>query len=632
MLSFLSPLFLAGAVAVAVPLVLHLLKREPEPRVQFTAVKLLKQAPVEHTEKRRLRELLLLALRVAALLLLALAFGRPFFAAGADGVASGVTVIAIDRSYSMSAPGRIEHARQLAKDALARVPGRDLLGLVAFSDDADVLLAAGADRALTASTIDQVTPSFGATRYRAALAASARELGGRPGTIIVITDLQENGWDAGDNAPVPEGTMIEVVDVGALPPNLAVTDVHPLADRIVATIRNSGPRAREARAHLAIDNRPAGDALASVAPGQSAEVAFAGAPHGASASVTVDDPDGLRADNVRYAVLDGTSQPAVRVVTGSGDLAREAFYVQQALAAGSAIGGFRTVGMSAAQLSSVPSGEGQRLADAAAVLLLSTRGLERRGRETLADYTQKGGGLFVAVGPDVDGDVISDVVGGASTLRVVTADVGKPMPRTLAPADVRHPIFRPFVGTAASLGLVTFQNAARIAGAGCQVLARFTTGEAAMIECPAGEGRALVMGSDVGGRWNDFPRRASFVPFLQEVVRYLSSARPRATDYLIAAAPAGAPRAPGVASVADQGARGGSSRRIAINVDPREGDPARVSVEDFQSAVTRLKAIAGADARVEARQQEDRQHLWQYGLALMAVLLAAEGVVASRTA
>ena len=82
MMSFLSPLFLLGALAAAMPIVLHLLKREPEARVKFSAVQLLRHAPVEHTSRRRLRELLLLALRVAALLLLALAFARPFLASG----------------------------------------------------------------------------------------------------------------------------------------------------------------------------------------------------------------------------------------------------------------------------------------------------------------------------------------------------------------------------------------------------------------------------------------------------------------------------------------------------------------------------------------------------------------------
>jgi len=98
MLSFLSPLFLAGVAAAAVPIVLHLLKREPEARVQFAAVKLLKKAPVEHTQRRHLRELILLALRITAFVLLALAFARPFFASGAAIGTAGVTVVALDTS------------------------------------------------------------------------------------------------------------------------------------------------------------------------------------------------------------------------------------------------------------------------------------------------------------------------------------------------------------------------------------------------------------------------------------------------------------------------------------------------------------------------------------------------------
>src|SRR5437868_377178 len=128
-MSFLSPLFLIGAVAAAVPIVLHLLKREPEPRVKFSAVKLLKKAPVEDTEKHRLRELLLLALRVATLVLLALAFARPFFTSAEAGGRAGVTVIALDTSYSMSAPGRFERARLLAKEAIGRTAGGDQVGV-----------------------------------------------------------------------------------------------------------------------------------------------------------------------------------------------------------------------------------------------------------------------------------------------------------------------------------------------------------------------------------------------------------------------------------------------------------------------------------------------------------------------
>src|SRR5499433_3703984 len=165
MLSFLSPVFLAGAAAAAIPIVLHLLKREPEARVQFAAVKLLKKAPVEHTQRRHLRELILLALRVAALVLLALAFARPFFASGAASTTTGVVVVALDTSYSMSAPGRFERAKQLARDAVARAPAGDLVGVVTFDDAAQIVMRPGSDRVLAASAINEAATGYGATRY-----------------------------------------------------------------------------------------------------------------------------------------------------------------------------------------------------------------------------------------------------------------------------------------------------------------------------------------------------------------------------------------------------------------------------------------------------------------------------------
>jgi hypothetical protein len=452
MLSFLSPLFLAGAAAAAVPIVLHLLKREPEARLKFAAVKLIKQAPVEYTDRRRLRELLLLALRVTALVLLALAFARPFLATGAAVESTGVTVIALDTSYSLAAPGRFERAKQLAKEAVVKAPAGDLVGVVTFSDEAEIVAKPGTDRSLATDAIEQASPGFGATRYRTALSAASQHLAGRHGTVVVVTDLQENGWDAGDRASVPEGTTIQVADVGAMPPNLAVTAVRPLPDRVVATVHNGSARPRDARVHLRIDNRPAGDAMVSLGANQSADATFAGAPRGASAAVSVDDADGIQADNIRYAVIGGTGKPSVLLITGSGDANRDAFYVQHALAAGTpADAAFQVAGAGGANLAGWSE---DRLTPHAAVLLLSTRGLERRGRELLAAYAQHGGGLFIAAGPEVDGDVVADVLGAGSTLRIATVEGAKPAARALAPADGRHPVFQAFAGNPADAGAI----------------------------------------------------------------------------------------------------------------------------------------------------------------------------------
>jgi len=630
MFSFLAPAFLAGMAIAAVPIVLHLLKRDPEQRVKFAAVRLLKNAPVERTEKHRLRELLLLAMRVAALALLAMAFARPFFPSGRAAGGGDVTMIALDTSYSLSAPGRFERARQLALQAVDRVPAGDRVGVVTFSDEATLVARPGVDRELAKSAIAEAQAGFGSTRYRAALAAASEQLDRGTGRIVVVTDLQEIGWDAGDRAPVPEGATIEIADVGPLPPNLAVIAVRPLSDRVVATIRNTGP-AREARARLTLAGRAPIDATVALGQNQSADAVFAGAPGTGTAAVSVEDPDGVQPDNVRYAVIGGTNRMTVGVVTGSGDIAREAFYVQQALAVSSPGAGaaYQVVPLGGAALNALPP---SGLSSHAAVFLLSTRGLERRGRELLAAYARAGGGVFIAAGADVDGDVVADVLGAATPLRVSTTDAAKPSPRALAPADVRHPIFRPFAATAATLGLVTFRNVARIGGDGCQTLARFTTGEIGLVDCPAGDGRALVLASDLDNRWNDFPLHATFVPFLHEAVRYLSDAAVHASDYLVGGTPAGVRGSPGIATIADRASPSSPGRSIAVNVDVRESDPARLSTGDFQSAVTRLKDIGATEAKTEAREQEDRQHLWRYALAFMVALMVIEGAIAAKTA
>src|SRR5207244_13394634 len=87
-------------------------------------------------------------------------------------------------------------------------------------------------------------------------------------------------------------------------------------------------------------------------------------------------------------------------------------------------------------------------------------------------------------------------------------------------------------------------------------------------------------------------------PFLHEAVIYLSGGIPRAGDYLVSEVPAGVPPTPGVVTLPEPRAGAATRpRRVAVNVDPRESDPARMSVGDFQSTVTRLKDVGASGAR-----------------------------------
>ena len=140
-MSFLYPAFLVGALAIAIPIALHLLRRDVAPEVPFSAVRLLQRSPVVRSKRRRLRDLLLLAARIAALLLLAAAFARPYVA-GAAG-SSSVRIVAIDRSFSMGAPGRFAHALDLARRAVDEASPGERVALVAFDQSAEVLSPPG---------------------------------------------------------------------------------------------------------------------------------------------------------------------------------------------------------------------------------------------------------------------------------------------------------------------------------------------------------------------------------------------------------------------------------------------------------------------------------------------------------
>jgi hypothetical protein len=113
----------------------------------------------------------------------------------------------------------------------------------------------------------------------------------------------------------------------------------------------------------------------------------------------------------------------------------------------------------------------------------------------------------------------------------------------------------------------------------------------------------------------------SFVPFVVEAVRYISRPDVRAREYLVAGVPPGVPARPGVYHA------GPDNRVVAVNVDERESDPARLAPEEFAAMVNRGPARAAIRAEVQARQAEGRQNYWQYGLLLMIGALVAESFI-----
>src|SRR5579862_6454915 len=103
-MGFLAPWFLAGAAAIGLPVYLHLLRRHKTTPLPFSSLMFFERRTQSSIKHRRLHYLLLLALRAAVLLLLVLAFARPFLRLHSDAFGSGgrkLVVVAIDQSFSM---------------------------------------------------------------------------------------------------------------------------------------------------------------------------------------------------------------------------------------------------------------------------------------------------------------------------------------------------------------------------------------------------------------------------------------------------------------------------------------------------------------------------------------------------
>ena len=621
-LSVLFPAFLIGSAAIAVPIVLHLMRRETAPRIQFSAVRFLKRVPVEQTKRKRLRELLLLALRIAALLLLVIAFARPYLGAY-NAAGAAVTVVAVDTSFSMSAPGQFERAQDLALDVVDSAPSGHLVGVVSFDDVATTVLEPATNRGAARAAIGRLTPGFGATRYRRGLAQAAEAIGPREGRIVVVTDLQRSGWERDDEGAVPERLTVEVLDAEPPVRNLAVTAIQREPTGTVAVVQNVGAGSATTHVSLYIDGRTVAETEVTASPG-STDVRFpVPLPSLGVASVSIEDRDGYPADNTRYLILDPPEPAPLLAITVRGDPARDAFYLERALMSAEEASRFDLIGALPAELPSLAS---ERLAELSAILLLATQGLDRSGKEALASYVSGGGGLLVVAGANLDSEVVTNILGEDSALVVRPAeDAGADI--SFAPADARHPIFRAFGALTGNLGQVRFRRAVLVEeGEGAEAIARFSDGTAGLVEYRSGEGRALLFASDLNNEWNDFPRHPTFVPFVHEMMRYLVRDRERPQGFVVAEAPAGTPREPGIATVGQAG------RRVAVNVDVSESDPTRVSPEEFTAAIGRLTDVAAAEARSDAVEYEDQQGYWRFLLVLMALVLAGEGVLGSRMA
>lgn len=584
-MTFLAPILLAFTALGAVPVIIHLLTRRRFRVVTWAAMDFL-LATVRRSQRRvQFRDLVLMLLRAAALVLLAVAAARPTVLGGVlrafAGGAEVSAVVVLDDSMSMqhatAGGSRFEAARRMAAEAVESLPAGSAAAVLASDVARDVVGEPSHDLAFVAGQTRQATAGDGGTDLAAGLRRAWEVLKRRPGAereVYLATDMQAVGWPAADNADFRR--LLDEMNAAKPRPRLVVLDAgdgrvtnvslealrcsDELATagetvRVDATVRRRGPDAgREVtvECYLAEGGREdrligarvvgRGDERAGVRFDITCRTA-------GPARVTLKAAaDALPADNAARAVIDVVDRLAVLVVDGAEADAGEAEFLRAALAAA----GEDAAGRIAPEVAGRYQLPGLAPEKYPVVVLSDVAELPADWARRLARHVREGAGLIVFAGQRTNGAAYAEALGAdllpaqigpplpsdeAAPVRLATAVLEHPLVRFFDAPDLRHYLAAPAFRTRRALLPAAGDGASRP-----QVVLSFEDGRPAAMERAAGRGRVLVFGFDAGRGWSDLPLHPAWLMLVRRAVQHVAYAdRHRRTvqvnEPLVAAVP-----------------------------------------------------------------------------------------------
>lgn len=362
-MNFLNPFFLLGLLAVAIPVVLHFIHLRRPQKVSFSSLSFLKELQQSTIRRIRIKQLLLMVLRAAAVLLLALAVARPFLPpsmSGGTGAGEPKTIgILVDNSASMSRIGGsgplIEQAANIAGTIVEGAESSDRFIIETTNGPLGSAVAVNAGRAR--ELIAQVeTENRGNYTFEALdlLYTKIQDIPGREGIVYVITDGQQSQfagleeWERERDSDNEQGRVpaLQTVILESEPQqNLAITGVE-LENQMISlgsmvslsvNVKNVGeaPAANQF-VSMVVEGQMEGEYQVNLQPGQEKEFVFELMPEssGDISGKFILEGDEITYDNIHYFVVRIPEFRSVLLVNES-ERTRPAFssYLQPALEA-----------------------------------------------------------------------------------------------------------------------------------------------------------------------------------------------------------------------------------------------------------------------------------------------------------
>jgi hypothetical protein len=528
-MGLLSPWFLAGAAAVGLPIYLHLLRRHRAELRPFSSLMFFERRTQSSIKHRRLRYLLLLSLRLALLLLVALAFANPFISRqGASAASDKLLLLAIDNSFSMRAGSRLADARREALSVLASRRPSERAQIMTLGSQVRVLTEPTQDPDALRAAVESVEPgdsraSFGELAH--ALRSMA-ESAHTPIELHLFSDMQKSGMPSSFTEmvlPASASLVLHAVARNAVP-NWTVESVdapgqvwEPNKAAVHVVVAGYHTPAATRTASLVVNGKLIATRSVEVPAGGRAAVEFPSldVPYGFSrCEVRIDSADSLPADDVSLFTVERSDSERVLFVHESSE-SRSPLYFRDALAA-AAEKAFNLEAVTVDQVASIqPS-------TYAFVVLSDVPSMPASFEDGLMKYVRSGGSVLIAVGTSAARQPHVAVFGeNIVDSRYYSRDGARFL--TVGDADPSHPS----IGKAERWSGVRFYFAVRVNAANSRVVARLTDGTPLLLEKKVGEGRVLLLGSGLDNLTNDFPIHPVFIPFIEQTARYLSGTERR---------------------------------------------------------------------------------------------------------
>lgn len=531
-MGLLAPWFLGGLAALGIPVFVHLLRKHVTIPRPVSSLMFFERGTQSSTRHRKLRYLLLFALRFALILLIVLAFANPFIRRAAADANGHLVVIVLDNSFSMRAASHFAQAKQQALATLAAKPHAAKAQIMALGGRLDILTQPITDETQLHAALESIQPGDGHANF-GDLGRSIRALSETihtPIDVHLFSDLQRSAMPGNFADMVLPGNAtlnLHSVASSTTPPNWTIESVEapaqladpkdPKQSRVRAVIAGFNTPAAGKSVNLVINGKVVATRKVDVPASGRTTVDFAPINIGYGfnrCEIRVDGDDALPADDATVFSIRRSDPERVLFVHNASDT-RSPVYFGAALQA-AAHASFILQSASVEQVQDLDPSK------FAFVVLSDTPSLPSIFANTLQQYVAKGGNVLVSLGTSASQSAQIPLWGSNVTERHnyaqsgTAASVSKVDFSYLALAQSQPG--RDNGGWAA----VKILYASVVNPAQARVTAWLADGTPLMLDKQIGEGHILLLTSGLDNLTNDLPLHPVFVAFVDHASRYLS--------------------------------------------------------------------------------------------------------------